>query len=57
MLPEIALAIAALLSVVLVSVGVGLVFLPAGLICAGVVGLAATYVSARAVLRMRRRSP
>lgn len=54
LLPEILLLVLALASLALIAVGVGLVYLPAGLIVAGLLGLGGCYVAARAVQRMRR---
>ena len=41
-----ALIVYAVLSAVVVSVGVGMVFVPAGVICAGLLGLAGCYAAA-----------
>lgn len=54
LLPEFALAFLALAGVALVAVGVALVYLPAGLIVAGLSCLAVAYGLARAVQRIRR---
>lgn len=54
LLPELILAITAVVSLALIAVGVGLVFVPAGLVVAGVLGLAGTYAAARGVQRMRK---
>lgn len=54
LLPEIVLALVAVASLALIAVGVSLVYLPAGLVVAGALGLTGAYVAARAVQRMRR---
>lgn len=41
-----ALIVLAVLSAVAVSVGVGMVFVPAGVICGGLLGLAGCYLTA-----------
>lgn len=52
--PEILIVLTAVVSLVLIAVGVGMVFVPAGLVAAGLLGLASTYMAARGVQRMRR---